>query len=176
MAYRLGVDVGGTFTDLVLYDDVANRIHLAKVPSTVRNQSVGVVEGIRQIAGAHGLTPAQIEFLIHGTTVATNALLERKGVPCALITTRGCRDLLQIGRQDRPSLYRHFARRPAVITPRRLRFEVDERMLHTGAVQTPLDEAGVIAAIARIKAAGVSAIGVCLLHAYANPTHEQRIG
>lgn len=176
MGYRLGVDVGGTFTDLVLFDEEKNCIQLAKVPTTVDNQAIGVTDGIERISAQHKLTPQEIEFLIHGTTVATNALLERKGVPCALITTQGCRDVLQIGRQDRPHLYDAFARRPPVIVPRHLRFEVPERMLYTGEVDTPLDEEGVIEVLERIKAAGIKAIGVCLLHAYANPAHERRIG
>ena len=176
MGYRLGVDVGGTFTDLVLFDEDANTIHLAKVPSTVHNQSVGVIDGIHKLTDQHSLMPQQIGFLIHGTTVATNALLERKGVPCALITTQGCRDLLQIGRQDRPSLYDAFVRRPPVIVPRHLRFEVRERMLHTGKVHTPLDEEQTVKVIEQIKASGVTAIAVCLLHSYANPAHEHRTG
>jgi len=176
MTYRVGVDVGGTFTDIVLFDEHNNALHLTKVPSTVRNQSVGVVEGIRKVAARQQVAPDEIDFLIHGTTVATNALLERKGIPCALITTQGCRDILQIARQDRPSLYDSFVRRPAVLVPRRLRFEVHERMRYTGDIETPLDETQVIEVIAKIKEAGVDAIGVCLLHAYANSSHERRIG
>lgn len=173
--YRLGIDVGGTFTDLILFEEGTNALHIAKVPSTVQNQSLGVMEGIDRITAAHDLAPQQISFLLHGTTVATNALLERKGVPCALITTQGCRDLLQIGRQDRPSLYDSFARRAPVIVPRHLRFEVKERMLYTGEVHVPLDEADVLDVIGRIRAAGVDAVAVCLLHAYANPAHESAI-
>jgi len=176
MGYRLGVDVGGTFTDLVLFDGEANNIYLAKVPSTVHNQSVGVIDGIHKLTEQRGLAPQQIGFLIHGTTVATNALLERKGVPCALITTEGCRDLLQIGRQDRPDLYDEFARRPPVIVPRHLRFEVRERMLYTGEVHVPLDEEQTVEVIEQIRASGVTAIAVCLLHSYANPAHERRVG
>ena len=176
MGYRLGVDVGGTFTDLVLFDEDTDAVHLVKVPSTVRNQAIGVIDGIDKITDQRGIAPHEISFLIHGTTVATNALLERKGVPCALITTQGCRDLLQIGRQDRPSLYDSFARRPPVIVPRHLRFEVRERMLYTGAVHIPLDEEATIEVIERIKDTGVDAIGVCLLHSYANPAHELRVG
>ena len=176
MGYRVGVDVGGTFTDVVLFDERTNSLHLAKVPSTVRNQSIGVIEGIRKVADTQGLSVSEIDFLIHGTTVATNALLERKGIPCALITTRGCRDILQIARQDRPSLYDSFARRPAVLVPRRLRFEIIERMLYSGEVETRLDETSVVQAVESIRQAGVDAIAVCLLHAYANPAHERRVG
>lgn len=176
MGYRLGIDVGGTFTDLVLFDEGENTIHVAKVPSTVHNQSIGVTNGIRKLSRQQRLAPQQIGFLLHGTTVATNALLERKGVPCALITTQGCRDVLQIGRQDRPSLYNAFARRPPAIVPRHLRFEVRERMLPTGKVHVPLDEEQAVEVIEAIKARGVTAIAVCLLHSYANPAHERRIG
>jgi N-methylhydantoinase A len=176
MSYRVGVDVGGTFTDIVMFDERTNALHLTKVPSTVRNQSIGVVEGIRKLTARCDVAPEEIEFLIHGTTVATNALLERKGVPCALITTQGCRDILQIARQDRPSLYDSFARRPAALTPRRRRFEVRERMRYTGDIETPLDDAQAIEIIEQIKREGVDAIAVCLLHSYANPAHERRIG
>ena len=176
MSYRLGVDVGGTFTDLVLFDEQNQRTHLAKIPSTPGNQAIGVSEALTKVCTNSGIQPQEIRFLIHGTTVATNALLERKGVKCALITTEGCRDVLHIGRQNRPQLYDTFARRPAPLVPRHLRFEVRERMLHTGKVLTPLDEDQVRAAVRKIKQQGIMAIGVCLLFAYANPGHEQQIG
>ena len=176
MSVRLGVDVGGTFTDLVLFDAATNRIHFTKTSSTPANQAVGVEEGIRKVAGIAAVPPGEIEFFVHGTTVATNALLERKGVSCALLVTEGFRDVLQIGRQDRPKLYDWFAQRPAPLVPRAQTFEVRERMLHTGDVLTPLDEAQAREAIRAARAAGVTAIAVCLLHAYANPAHERRVG
>lgn len=176
MSVRLGVDVGGTFTDLVLFDAESNTIHFTKTSSTPANQAEGVEEGIRKVVGLAGRTPADIAFFVHGTTVATNALLERKGVPCALLTTEGFRDVLQIGRQDRPKLYDWFAQRPPPLVPRSLTFEIRERMLHTGEVLTALDEPQAIESILRARAAGVTAIAVCLLHSYANAAHERRVG
>ena len=176
MSVRLGVDVGGTFTDLVLFDAATNRIHFTKTSSTPANQAVGVEEGIGKVVGLAGLTPADIEFFVHGTTVATNALLERKGVRCALLITEGFRDVLQIGRQDRPKLYDWFAQRPAPLVPRELSFEIRERVLHTGEVHLPLDEPQAIAAIRAARRRGATSIAVCLLHSYANAAHERRLG
>jgi len=175
MSVRLGVDVGGTFTDLVLFDAATNRIHFTKTSSTPANQAEGVEDGITKVVGLAGLAPADIAFFVHGTTVATNALLERKGVRCALLTTEGFRDVLQIGRQDRPKLYDWFAQRPPPLVSRALTFEVRERMLHTGAILTALDEPQAVESIRRAKAAGVTAIAVCLLHSYANAAHERRV-
>ena len=175
MTLRLGVDVGGTFTDLALFDSESNKLEFAKTSSTPDNQALGVETGIRKIAHQRNVEPSAISFLAHGTTVATNALLERRGASCALLVTEGFRDVLYIGRQDRPKLYDWFARRPEPLVPRQLCFEVRERVLHTGEVLIALDEEQAIAAIRRAKAAGVAALAVCLLHAYANPTHERRL-
>jgi N-methylhydantoinase A len=176
MSYRLGVDVGGTFTDLALYDTETNRLEFAKTPSTPANQAVGVAAGIRELMDRYDVSSDEIEFFIHGTTVATNTLLERKGSKTALIVTEGFRDILQIGRQDRPSLYDWRIRRSDPLVPRHLRFEVRERMIHTGEVLTPIDHANLASVIQQVKDAGVEAIAVCLLHSYANPAHEQAIG
>jgi N-methylhydantoinase A len=175
LAYRLGVDVGGTFTDLVLFDPDSNALVFTKCSSTPDNQAIGVAGGVARVARLGGVTPAAIEFFAHGTTVATNALLERKGAACALLVTEGFRDLLLIARQDRPDLYDWFARRPAPLIPRRLTFEIRERMLHTGEALRPLDKAQAVDAIRAARAAGVTALAVCLLHAYANPAHERRL-
>src|SRR3990172_2417311 len=176
MSVRLGVDVGGTFTDLVLFDAATNRIHFTKTSSTPANQAQGVEDGIVKVVGLAGLTPADIAFFVHGTTVATNALLERKGVRCALLVTEGFRDILQIARQDRPRLYDWFAQRPPPPVPRELTFEVRERVLHTGDVHLALDEAQAVEAIRAAKAGGATSIAVCLLHSYANAAHERRLG
>ena len=176
MAYRLGVDVGGTFTDLALHDASSNRLEFAKIPSTPTNQAVGVAEGIRELVERLQIPPGEIEFFIHGTTVATNALLERRGARTALIVTSGFRDVLQIGRQERPHLYDWRIRRPEPLVPRHLRFEVRERVLHTGEVLLPIDEADVRSVVERLSDADVEAVAVCLLHSYANPVHEQVIG
>ena len=176
MAYRLGVDVGGTFTDLVLHEVETNRLEFAKTPSTPANQSEGVTTGTLQLVNRLGISPEAIAFFIHGTTVATNTLLERKGARTALIVTKGFRDVLQIGRQDRPDLYDWRIRRPEPIVPRRLRFEVTERVLHTGEVIEPVSDADVAEVVQSLKDEEVEAVAVCLLHSYAHPDHEQQVG
>jgi len=176
MAYRLGVDVGGTFTDLALYNVVTNQLTFAKTPSTPANQAAGVIRGIEQLLTQSEISPEEITSFIHGTTVATNALLERKGAQTALITTAGFRDILQIGRQDRPRLYDWRARRPEPLVPRHHRFEVRERILHTGEILISLSEAEIEAIIAQLHQTEIQTVAVCLLHAYANPIHEQAIG
>lgn len=176
MSYRLGVDAGGTFTDLALYDVEADHLEFAKTPSTPSDPTLAVADGFRQLTAKLGLVPADVAFFIHGTTVAINALLERTGARTALITTSGFRDVLQIGRQDRPSLYDWRVRRPEPLVPRHLRFEVRERVLHTGQVLIPLDIRLMAPIIESIRKAKVDAIAVCLLHSYANPSHEQAIG
>ena len=176
MSYRLGVDVGGTFTDLALYDAENDRLEFAKTPSTPSDLTLGVTDGIRQLVGRLQVSPGEISFFIHGTTVAINTLLERKGARTGLITTSGFRDILQIGRQDRPILYDWRIRRPEPLVPRHLSFEVEERVLHTGEVLRPLDIETVQPVLGRLREAEVDAVAVCLLHAYSNPAHERAIG
>ena len=176
MTYRLGVDVGGTFTDLVLHEVESNRLEFAKTPSTPADQSEGVTTGALQLVNRLGISPQAIAFFIHGTTVATNTLLERKGARTALIVTRGFRDVLQIGRQDRPDLYDWTIRRTEPIVPRRLRFEVTERVLHTGEVIEPVSDADVVGIVRRLEEEQVEAVAVCLLHSYAHPAHERQVG
>ena len=172
---KLGVDVGGTFTDLVVFDERTGAIQLTKVPSTPKSPDQGVLNGIRRLATEFRIDPGMIDFLIHGTTVATNALIERKGVKVALVTTAGFRDVLHIGRQARPKLYDFFERRPDPLVPRHLRFEAPERILYTGEVQQPLDEDAVRAIARSIRRHDVGVVAVCLLHSYANPAHVRRI-
>ena len=167
---RLGVDVGGTFTDVVAVAP-DGRIHIAKVPSTPRDQSDGVLAGW----AALGADPDDVAAFAHGTTVATNALLERRGGRTALVTTEGFRDLLEIGRQDRPSLYDLTRGRPAPLVPRDLRFVVRERMGPDGVV-VPLDAASLAAAVDAVAAADVDAVAVCLLFGFLHPDHERRVG
>ncbi len=166
---RLGVDVGGTFTDLVAVQD--GRISTAKVPSTPRDQSRGVLGAVE----ASGVRVEQVAVFAHGTTVATNALLERSGGRTALVTTEGFRDVLEIGRQDRPSLYDLTRARPEPLVPRELRFTVRERMGPAGVV-VPLDEDDLARVVASLEKAGVEAVAVCLLFAFLRPDHEQRVG
>jgi len=166
---RVGIDVGGTFTDLVALD--GDRLVTAKVPSTSADQAAGVSAAL----AAAGLDPGEIETLAHGTTVATNALLERRGARIALVTTEGFRDLLEIGRQNRPSLYDLTLDRPPPLVPRELRFTVRERMGPEGMVE-PLDEASLAETVAALGAAGVESVAVCLLFSYLHPEHEERVG
>jgi N-methylhydantoinase A len=173
--YRLGVDVGGTFTDLVLVAPDGS-VSTRKVLSTASNYAEAIVQGTRELLGAAGETAAGIEEVIHGTTVATNAILERRGARTGLLTTAGFRDLLEIGRLRLARLYDLDFERPAPLVPRRWRFEVGERMSHTGEVVRPLDRAGAAAALEQLLAAGVESVAVCFLHAYANPAHEEEVG
>ena len=175
MAFRLGIDSGGTFTDVVLFDDRKKTLHIAKTPSTPANPAIGVINGIKKIVSQVGIQPGEIASLVHGTTVATNALLEYKGIRTALILTEGFKDILSIGRQDRPKLYDYFEKRPEPFIPRHLRFEVSERTLYTGEIFRALDEKKILSIIEELKKKEIKGIAVCLLHSYANPTHEKRI-
>ncbi len=166
---RVGIDVGGTFTDLVAVAD--GRIVIAKVPSTPADQSEGVLRALESA----GLAPGEVVELRHGTTVATNALLERRGARTALVTTEGFRDILEIGRQNRPSLYDLTRDRPPPLVPRERRFTVRERTGPEGVLE-PLDEASVGAAVAALGEARPEAVAVCLLFGYLHPEHERRVG
>ena len=166
---RLGVDVGGTFTDLVALSE--GGLVTAKVPSTPRDQSEGVMNAI----DAAEVEAASVGALAHGMTVATNALLERRGARTALVTTEGFRDVLEIARQNRPSLYDLSMDRPPPLVPRDLRFTVRERMGPSGEVE-PLDEENLRDTVEALKEADVQAVAVCLLFAFAHPEHEMRVG
>ena len=176
--WRVGVDSGGTFTDVCLFDEASGRIEVWKVSSTPddpsRGIAQGVEEGMTEHAGGGASDPAAaIAYLGHGTTVATNALITHRGAKVGLLTTEGFRDLLEIGRQKRPDLYDLFAEKPQTLVPRALRFEVPERMLRTGEIDTPLDEEAVRAAARAMKEAGVEAVAICFLYAFVNAVHEQ---
>ncbi len=166
---RIGVDVGGTFTDLVALSEGA--VTTAKVPSTPQDQSAGVMNAIH----TSEVEPEAVFALAHGMTVATNALLERRGARTALVTTEGFRDVLEIARQNRPSLYDLTQDRPPPLVPRDLRFTVKERMGPEGEVMA-LDKESLEAVVSSIKEAEVEAIAVCLLFAFMHPEHEKRVG
>src|SRR5918911_1056241 len=166
---RLGVDVGGTFTDLVALSGDA--LVTAKVPSTPSDQSEGVLAAVR----AAELGADTVVAFAHGMTVATNALLERRGARLALVTTEGFRDVLEIGRQDRPDLYDLTRDRPPTLVPRELRFTVRERMGPDGELE-PLDEESLAAAVDAVRDADVEAVAGCLLFAFLHPQHERRVG
>ena len=173
MAWRIGVDSGGTFTDVCLFDDATGRVAVWKVSSTPADPSEGIArgvdEGLREVAAA----PADVGYFGHGTTVATNALIQHRGTKTGLITTDGFRDLLEIGRQKRPDLYDMQADKPPTLVPRDLRLEVPERMRHDGSVEVPLDEAAFRQAVRRLRDAGVEAVAVCFLYGFVQTAHEQ---
>lgn len=174
MSWRLGVDSGGTFTDVCLFDESTGRIEIWKVPSTPDDPSRGIAAGIAQALETVGGAPGDVSFLGHGTTVATNALIEHKGVRTGLIVTDGFRDLLEIGRQKRPSLYDMDADKPAELVTRDLRLEVPERLRSDGSVETPLDADAVRAAARRLRDAGVKAVAISFLYGFLNTEHEAK--
>ncbi|HEY1230917.1 MAG TPA: hydantoinase/oxoprolinase family protein, partial [Ramlibacter sp.] len=171
---QIGFDVGGTFTDLVVCDADDN-IRTLKVLSTPEDYSRGILEGIGQLVDHAVLAPASVERMVHAFTVATNALLTRNGARVGLITTRGFRDVLEIGRLRMPQLYNMDWDKPPPLVRRALRLEVTERLSATGEVVTPLDEADVRRAVDELVEAGVDSIAVCLLHAYVDARHERRV-
>ena len=169
MSKLAGIDVGGTFTDLILVDDITGEVKLAKVPTTIDNQAFGVLAAIE----AAGADPAGLSAIIHGTTTTTNAMLERKIAKVGLITTRGFRDVLELGRRTRPTAYGLTGTFVPLI-PRELRMEVAERMDAEGTVLTPLDEVAVAGAARALVAADCEAVVIHFLHSYINPVHERR--
>ena len=176
MSYRIAVDVGGTFTDLVAVDG-DGKVTFVKAASTPEDQAIGFMEGLERLSEAVGLPLAdllaQTEQVLHGMTVATNALLERKGAKVGLLTTEGHRDVLEMREGLKPERYNLRLARQAPLVPRHLRFGVRERMRADGRVETPLDRASLDAAIAGLKAEGVGAVAVAYLHSYRNDAHER---
>ena len=172
--YRIGFDIGGTFTDLILVapDGTA---WSRKVLSSPANYVDAVVAGIAELLAASATPAKAVSEAVHGTTIATNAILERRGASVALISTEGFRDVLEIGRLRMPGLFNLDYVRPAPLVPRRRRFEVRERMTNRGEVRLPLDDVSLDEAIAKALASQVESIAVALIHAYANPTHERAI-
>jgi N-methylhydantoinase A len=171
--FIVGIDVGGTFTDLTAVDDATGLVVVTKVPSRPRNEAAAVLDGL----AALGIAPRDVRRLVHGTTVGTNAVLERRGAPVAVLTTAGFRDLIEIGRTKRniPALFVPTFVRPKPVVERKRRFEVTERLNADGSVLVPLDVASVERALDAAVASGAEAIAVCLLHAYLNPAHERII-
>ena len=172
---RAAADIGGTFTDVAVLTPDG---HLAtrKLPSTPNNYADAVIAGVRSLLEELESPLDALEELLHGCTVATNAILEGRGAPTALLTTRGFRDVLELRRVRVPNLYEPLYERPPPLVPRQFRFEIDERTGPRGEALRVLDEGDVRAAAERIRAAGIEAVAVCYLHSYANPAHEQRTG
>jgi len=172
--YKIGVDIGGTFTDLVMVESGSGRIFNEKVLTTPDDPSRGVLAGIGLVLDRNEVRPAQVAHIIHGTTLVANALIERKGVRTALLTTDGFRDVLQIGREWRYDTYDLMIDVVEPLVPRALRFEVKERVGADGCVLEPLDEAGLRDIGRAIAAASVEALGICFLHSFKHTAHEQR--
>src|SRR5689334_246033 len=168
---RLAADIGGTFTDVAYFDAAAGKLLLGKALSTPQRMVDGIAQGVEK-AGTRFSDP---ELFLHGSTVVINTLLERKGARTALLITEGFRDIYEIGRINRPDAYNLFFKKHVPLVERALRFEVRERMLATGEVLTPLDEAQVRELCDQLVAANVDAVAILLLHCYVNPSHEQRV-
>jgi N-methylhydantoinase A len=171
--YRIGVDVGGTFTDFTIAEVPSGKNLHFKVPSTPADPSVAIIDGLRQILEVFGIAPDSVSYIGHGTTIATNMIIERRGVPTGLITTKGFRDVLAIGRQTRPALYDTSIRKPEPLVERYRRREVDERLNAKGECLRPLDDRELGDVLGELIETGVKAIAVSFIHAYRNPAHEE---
>src|SRR5262249_29015906 len=172
--YSLGIDIGGTFTDLVIHDHGSGRRWSCKVLTTHADPQQGVVAGVRTILAESGLDPRGISRVVHATTLFTNALIERKGARTGLLVTAGFRDMLEIGRERKYDLYDTGIETPPPLVPRNLRLDVGERMRADGSVAEPLDESQLLRQVDVLRAAGVTSVALVFLHAYANPAHEEQ--
>jgi len=175
-AWNVGIDVGGTFTDIVAVRLADGHREILKLPSTPASPDRAMLDGLADLAGRIGVSPSDFARVAHGTTVATNALIQERGARLALVTTKGFRDVLEIGRQTRPHMFDFHADMPPPLVPRERRFEVAERMLPDGGVHLPLTDAEIARVVEEVAASGADACAVCLLHAYRDGTHERRIG
>lgn len=171
---RLAVDIGGTFTDVVV--EAGGRQTSAKVLTTLTAPEDGVMQGVFSVLETAGIAPSDVKILIHGTTLATNALIERRGAKTALIATQGHRDTLEFAFEDRFAEYDVHIEKPTPLVPRDLRFTVPERIIATGRILQPLDEAAVVALVPELQRQKVESVAVGFLHSYANPAHEKRVG
>ena len=172
--FRVGVDIGGTFTDIVLLD-ADGRVHTKKVSSSVGDYAQAIVEGLSELFEERELGGGAVDEVIHGTTVASNAILELRGARTGLITTRGFRDVLELRRLRMPRLYDLTWEKPPALVERYLRMEVTERVNARGEIVTPLEAADAERALDRLLGEGIEALAVCLINSYANPVHEARI-
>ena len=174
MGYRIGIDVGGTFTDVALHDDVAGSLSIGKVLTTPADPSIGVLAGLEEVIAQAGASVAEIDQAIHATTIATNTVIQRSGPATALLTTQGFRDVLIIGRQKRWELYDNSIDKPVPVVPRHRTWAIPERVLHDGTVHLTLDESAVREAARQMQAGNIRALAICFLHSYANSAHERR--
>ena len=173
--YRVGVDIGGTFTDLVLNDDATGERAIGKILTTPEDPSDAVEKGLAELLEREGIEASQIRTIVHGTTLVTNALIERKGARTALLTTQGFRDAISIGTEHRYDMYDIFIEKPEPLVPRSLRYGVRERMLDDGSVAIRLDEDQLRQVVAELREREVEAVAVSFLHSFRNPTHERRV-
>lgn len=173
---RLGVDIGGTFTDLILLDDAGTILQVGKVLTTPADPADAVTQGVRDLLEAAGVRARAVSQIVHGTTLLTNALIERKGARTALITTRGFRDTLEIAREHRYDMYDLFMERPAPLVPRHRRYELDERVLDDGTVVKAVDLEEARRLVDALRAEDIEAVAVCFLHSYRAPAHERAVG
>ena len=174
--YWVGIDIGGTFTDFVLYDAERDEMLAYKTPTPVSTRAETVLAGLRTALERHGAEGADVVFLGHGTTVATNALLTRDAPPTAVLTTRGFGDILVIRRQTRRDTFDNYADFPPPLVPRTNVVEITERLEATGDIVTPLDAKEVIEALESLRDKGVKSVAVCFIHSYVNPVHERAVG
>ncbi|WGF89115.1 hydantoinase B/oxoprolinase family protein [Marinivivus vitaminiproducens] len=172
-AWRIGFDIGGTFTDFILHDDAGGRLFMHKRLTTPHDPSEAALLGLEELVAMAGIGLSEVREIVHGTTLVTNAVIERKGAKLGLITTEGFRDILEMGTEQRYDIYDLFLPFPEPFVPRRLRLEVTERLDRDGAIVTALDEETVKAAARRLAEDGVEAVALCFLHAYRNPAHER---
>jgi N-methylhydantoinase A len=173
--WHLAVDIGGTFTDVVLLDAAGTTTIVEKVLTTPKEPAAAVMDGTRRALARAGVSARDVQYVIHGTTLVTNALIERKGAPTALVTTAGHEDAIEIGRETRYDAYDLAIEKPAPLVPPRLRFGLGARLMADGSERVPLDPAAVDTLIDRLRAAGVEAVAVSMLHAYRNPAHERAV-
>jgi N-methylhydantoinase A len=176
VSWIIGVDVGGTFTDFFAFREEDGATRKWKRPSTPSNPAEAIIAGLKELCAAHDIPVGEVTRLCHGSTVATNALIQRKGADCALITTKGLRDVIEIGRQTRPVVDSHEIDSPPPLIPRKHRYELGERLLSTGEVLHPVPEEELAALIETIRAEGLQAVAVCFLFSYVNPDHEAQVG
>ena len=173
--YRIGIDVGGTFTDFAIDDYLNKKTFYYKIPTTIQDQSIAIEKGIIYFINKFNIHPRDIIHLAHGTTVATNIIIERKGTKTALITTKGFRDILEIGRQNRPHLYDYTIKKKLPLISRELRYEINERTLSNGKVERNVKLKELKKILKSIKSKNVKSFSVCFLHSYKNPNNEKKI-
>lgn len=175
MSYRVGVDIGGTFTDFFVFDETTLETRALKVPSRPDRPGAEVLEGLRQLESRFGIAPGEIIHFSHGTTVGVNTVIQRKGIRLCHFTTEGFTDVLEVARLRTPDVYNLLSKRPAPLIPRECVFPVAGRLASDGSELRPVDRTSVEAAVAKAREAGAEGIVVALLNAYRNPAHEHEV-